>query len=241
MNINIIFHYVLSFCHLLLMVLGKFYALLILSEVMSYHWFYISATLASVTHDSLPFWQFLPSLSSTDTQTHPAAAPVCLSPGQSCPGWSMGPDPSQITATTTTILWLSGLCPGQLGWAGIRRIHHSYLSWSSIIPIHLLHLLSSMLSFLFNPHARQSLSTISPILTPQTWPRYPLDFHKFDEKVVNYWISSTPIDGPVWQQHPSFFPSVRGPVHLFDFLDFSVFRWTIGSLFRLGLWLFSLY
>ena len=38
---------------------------------------------------------------------------------------------------------------------------HSHSSWSSIIPICFLHLLRSMASSLFNPHALQSFSTIS--------------------------------------------------------------------------------
>ena len=39
-----------------------------------------------------------------------------------------------IEHTHTTVLQLSGLWPGQPGWAGTRRnIHLSYLSWSSVI------------------------------------------------------------------------------------------------------------
>ena len=38
---------------------------------------------------------------------------------------------------------------------------HSHPSWSSIIPICFLHLLQSMASSVFNPHALQSFSTIS--------------------------------------------------------------------------------
>jgi len=38
------------------------------------------------------------------------------------------------SVVTITILLLSGLCPGQLGWTGARRNIHSLTSCSSIIP-----------------------------------------------------------------------------------------------------------
>ena len=43
----------------------------------------------------------------------------------------------------------------------VETFTHSHPSWSSNIPICLLHLLRSMTSSLFNPHALQSFSTIS--------------------------------------------------------------------------------
>ena len=69
------------------------------------------------------------------------------------------------THTHTTVLWLSGLCPGQPGSAGTRRNIHPLtpivvishpLPASSIIQ-----LLQSMASSLFNLRARQCFSTIS--------------------------------------------------------------------------------
>jgi len=69
------------------------------------------------------------------------------------------------THTHTTVLLLFGFCLGQPGWASEpvpeETFTQSHSSWSSIIPICFLHLLRSMASSLFNPHALQSFSTIS--------------------------------------------------------------------------------
>ena len=48
---------------------------------------------------------------------------------------------------------------------------HSHLSWSSVTLMCFIHLIRSMASSLFNLHAWQSFSTISPsFLWPTTWP-----------------------------------------------------------------------
>ena len=71
-------------------------------------------------------------------------------------------DTAGHTHTHTTVLRLCGICPGQPGWAGTRRnIHPLHSSWSSIIPICFLYLVRHMASFVFNPCALQSFSTIS--------------------------------------------------------------------------------
>jgi len=67
-----------------------------------------------------------------------------------------------ITHTHTNTQTHTHIHTGQPGWAGSRRnIHHSHLSWSSIIPICFIHLIWSTAFSQFNPLAWQSLSTIS--------------------------------------------------------------------------------
>jgi len=76
-------------------------------------------------------------------------------------GCQLCPDTAH-THTYPTVLWLSGLCPGQPGWAGTRRnIHPLTRRGHQSSLICLIHLIRSTASSLFNPHAWQSLSTIS--------------------------------------------------------------------------------
>jgi len=56
---------------------------------------------------------------------------------------------------------------------------HSHSSWSSIIPICFLHLLRSMASSIFNPHALQSFSTISLQVFPSSYIRIKRESHTF--------------------------------------------------------------
>jgi len=65
------------------------------------------------------------------------------------------------THTQHTVLWLSGFCPEQPGWAGTRRNIHPLTPIVVINRPCFLHLLQSMASSLFNPHTWQYFSTIS--------------------------------------------------------------------------------